>query len=69
MKGKKIYLGDSVYATFDGYYVELTTENGYGATNSILLEPQVLDALDNYLKGLKSKPDTSINDNLTINNP
>lgn len=44
------YLGDSVYADFDGYAITLTTDNGYGATNTIYLEPAVLEALDRYRK-------------------
>ena len=45
----KIYLGDAVYATFDGYGVNLTTEDGVSITNSIYLEPQVLDALNKFI--------------------
>jgi hypothetical protein len=41
----KIYLGDSVYAEHNGFGVTLTTENGYGPTNTIVLEPGVLNAL------------------------
>lgn len=44
----EIYLGDSVYAKFDGYGIELTTRNGYpdDPRNKIYLEPIVLEALD-----------------------
>jgi hypothetical protein len=44
---KKIYIGDSVYAEFDGYHVKLTTENGYpdDPRNTIYLEPAVLKNL------------------------
>lgn len=28
----RCYLGDSVYADFDGWHVVLTTDNGFGAT-------------------------------------
>lgn len=49
------YLGDSVYAGFDGYHIILTTENGYGPTNTIGLEPNVLKALDNYRRRLESE--------------
>ena len=50
----KTYLGDSVYADFDGYHIILTTENGYpdDPRNRIALEPQVLSALNNYVQGL-----------------
>lgn len=68
-KMKKVYLGDSVYAEYDGYGIILTTENGYGASNRIFFEPEVLEMLEAYLNRLKSKPDTSINDNLEIHKP
>lgn len=41
----KTYLGDSVYFEFDGYNVELYTNNGRGPENSIILEPETLVAL------------------------
>jgi hypothetical protein len=41
----KEYIGDSVYVAFDGYSFVLTTENGYGPSNTIVLEPEVLNAL------------------------
>ena len=47
---KKIYLGDSVYAEFDGYGVTLTTENGDGPSNTIYVEPQIMAALDRFWK-------------------
>ena len=51
----KVYLGDSVYADFDGWHIVLTIENGYGASNRIALDPQVLDALDRYRESLQPK--------------
>jgi len=38
-----IYIGDSVYAKYDGYGIELTTNNGYpdDPRNVIYLEPCV----------------------------
>lgn len=47
------YLGDGVYAAFDGYQVWLTTENGIETTNSIALEPAVYAALERYVKALR----------------
>ena len=44
----KKYLGDSVYAEFDGYHIILTTDNGYGASNTIALEPSLIKALNKY---------------------
>lgn len=48
-------MGDSVYAAFDGYHIVLTTENGMGVTNTICLEPSVLNAVVNYAKYIKSE--------------
>ena len=41
----KTYLGDGVYVEADRGVVTLTTENGVAITNTIILEPEVLDAL------------------------
>ena len=43
------YLGDSVYAHFDGYHIWLYTDNGYGPntpSEGIALEPAALNALN-----------------------
>lgn len=48
MTQNRDYLGDSVYADFDGFNIILTTENGMGASNTIILEPKVMDALSKY---------------------
>jgi len=52
-KMKKIYLGDGVYANFDGYHVVLTTENGIEITNTIYLDPDALSSLLEYIKTTK----------------
>ncbi len=48
----KQYLGDSVYADWDGYHVVLTTENGLpnDPSNTICLDSQVLLALANFVE-------------------
>jgi hypothetical protein len=48
----KAYLGDSVYAEFDGFHIVLTTNNGEGPTNTICLEPAVMDELWQYQQRL-----------------
>lgn len=50
---EKTYLGDGVYAAYDGYHIGLTTENGISVTNEIMLEPLVVDALLAYIERLK----------------
>lgn len=55
MLTSKAYLGDSVYAEYDGQRegFVLTTEYGDGhATNTIYLEPEVLVALLRWLKAI-----------------
>lgn len=46
---QKEYLGDSVYVVIDYGSVVLTTENGMGASNTIVLEPEVLRELERYV--------------------
>ena len=47
------YLGDGVYASFDGYQVWLAANHH---TNLVIaLEPAVLDALTDYVKYVKSQ--------------
>jgi hypothetical protein len=46
----KVYLGDGVYVDNDGFNVILTTEDGVTVTNTIYLEPDVMQALLQYYK-------------------
>lgn len=46
---KEMYLGDGVYAKWDGGDLILYTSNGVTVTNTIVLEPQVLKALSTFL--------------------
>lgn len=50
------YLGDSVYAEFDGWGIILTTDNGYhdDPRNKIFLEPEVFEALMRYADRVKA---------------
>lgn len=43
------YLGDGVYASFDGYHIILDLR-GQDSTTQIALEPEVLVALNRYMK-------------------
>ncbi len=52
----KHYIGDSVYYQFDGFGIVLTTENGFGPSNEIYMEPEVLYRLiDRAVEDLKIK--------------
>lgn len=48
----KAYLGDGVYAEFDGRLI-LTTEDGIGATDRIVLEPEVYLMLTTYVRSVR----------------
>jgi hypothetical protein len=50
----KNYLGDSVYVAIEGGMVKLMTDNGYGPSNTIYLEPEVLDALNRYVERMRA---------------
>lgn len=69
----KEYLGDSVYAEYDGYNIILTTENGLpdDPSNRIVLEPGLLQNLVKFyelaleaLTPLETKHDRRNNQNL-----
>ncbi len=49
----KQYIGDGVYCDYDGYSFVLTTEDGISVTNTIVLEPNVYDALERYVIRLR----------------
>ena len=56
MSNLKAYIGDSVYADFDGYAIILTTENEpHCISNTITLEPAVYRALVRYVENLNRK--------------
>ena len=49
---KKEYLGDGVYVFYDGYAIVLTVEDGRGATDMIVMEPDIYLALARYVNRL-----------------
>ena len=46
---RRQYLGDGVYVGRDDYQVELSTHNGIEQTNTIVLEPEVLQKFIAYV--------------------
>lgn len=53
MQPPKDYLGDGVYAKFDGYALVLTTEDGVSVHNEIVLEPSVIAAMTRYIDRIR----------------
>lgn len=49
------YLGDGLYASWDGWQVHLYAHNGAYSTNEVFLEPAVLAAFLLYVENLKRK--------------
>ena len=47
-----MYLGDSVYISYDGYGYWLTTQNGYAddPRNKIFMEPEVYEAMKAFIE-------------------
>ena len=45
------YLGDGLYAKWEGNRLILYTSNGIQVTNTVILEPEVLQALMKFLEG------------------
>lgn len=51
MSQAKEYLGDAVYVDLDSCgWIVLTTEDGIRATNTIVMEPEVIGAFEFWLK-------------------
>jgi hypothetical protein len=50
----EMYLGDAVYASFDGFHIWLRTSNGEQVTNEIALEPGVLNTFDMFRRQLQT---------------
>jgi hypothetical protein len=46
----EIYLGDGVYASFDGYQIWIWTSDGINQSHRIALEPKAMTSLVSYIK-------------------
>jgi hypothetical protein len=65
MSVQKMYIGDSVYVSDDGYQLCLTTENGSGPSNTIFMEDQVFKSLLLYVgrqRGVKITIEKEVQD-------
>ncbi len=52
MSGEKVFLGDGLYASSDGYGVWLTAEDGISVLQKVYLEPSTYTALARYVENL-----------------
>lgn len=58
------YLGDGLYASYDGWQIELYAFNGDLKTNRVYLEPEVLASFLRYVEDLKRRYADAINKDL-----
>lgn len=65
MADTKKYLGDGVYADYDGNHITLTTRDGIKTTNTIVLEPEVQEELLSYIKWLDGDGSDPFNRDMT----
>lgn len=49
------YLGDGLFARYDGFQIELYASNGIEKTNQVFLNDQVLERFERYVETLKVK--------------
>ena len=54
---KKQYIGDAVYAIFDGFGIELHVNDLENPTDKVYLEPSVLNALNKFYESCIQKPE------------
>ena len=52
--GNKVYLGDGAYAEWDGDSWVITTSDGISDTNRIVLEPEVMAALEAFVASMRA---------------
>ena len=55
----KVYLGDGAYAEYDGFSLILTTSNGIEDTNTIYLEPELFQNLEEFVRKLRNELEAS----------
>lgn len=53
MPNPKIYIGDGIYAEYQGYCVVLTTENGICVSNTIVMEKEHVDSLYEWFNKMR----------------
>lgn len=59
MENKTEYLGDGLYAVFDGYGIQLRANDRERPTDTVYLEPAVLSALKRFADQCYTQPNQS----------
>lgn len=50
-----IYLGDGLYAAYDGVQIKLHAHDGFHETDTVYLETRVLEAFELWVKNLRER--------------
>ena len=53
-ESKEVYLGDGLYASYDGYQIMLRAPRGFDVDHEVYLEPSTLQSFQNYIKELEN---------------
>lgn len=52
---EQVYLGDGLYARYDGHQFELVANNGIRDTAVVYLEPEVLSNFEDFVARIRGK--------------
>jgi len=61
MIGRVEYIGDGLYAEWDGYYIKLMANDPHSPTDTVYLEDYVVDALLNFIERLEESDENGQN--------
>jgi len=61
----KSYVGDSIYIEDKGHAIVLTTDNGEGASNTIIIEPEQWFVLIKHMERIQNHRESLANFTLT----
>jgi hypothetical protein len=55
MMMKEVYLGDGLYASYDGWQIKLRAPDERGGDREVFLEPDVIARFEKYLAELRAE--------------
>lgn len=52
---KLVYIGDGLYASFDGFHLKVASSDGVNNLDTIYFDPDVLLSFENYIKSIREQ--------------